>query len=230
VATTLEQVKDHQAAAGSIATRDTRLSINVDNNGVPLKDAALVFQKGLNHRFGDGSAVPNIASEGQGIPEDSHDAGQMAINYGSEPMWYRFGFKADAPFEKAGLGGEPDSHLAFSNSQVGGDPVTPVITATPNQDLRIRVPYICDDAIPGGKDGLPGRCATDNAAAPTKIGNNLQAIVLGHQESVTPGAHFDIVPLNGAGGVNGVKGDFLYSDQGSFGPTSGLWGILRVQP
>jgi hypothetical protein len=97
-ANSLEQVKDHQAAAGSGSTRDTRLSMNVDNNGVPLKDAALVFQKGLNHRFGDGSAVPNIASEGQGIPEDSHDAGQMAINYGSEPMWFRFGLKADAPF------------------------------------------------------------------------------------------------------------------------------------
>jgi hypothetical protein len=53
--------------------------------------------------------------------------------------------------------------------------------------------------------------------------------VLGHQESVTPGAHFDIVPLNGAGGKGGIQGDFLYSDQGSFGPTSGLWGILRVQ-
>jgi hypothetical protein len=46
---------------------------------------------------------------------------------------------------------------------------------------------------------------------------------------VTPGAHFDIVPLNGAGGAFGVTGDYLYSDQGSFGTTSGLWGILRVQ-
>jgi len=250
----LDTVMDHQVS-GNTGLRSTRTTAEVKYSGGTFKDAALVFQKALNHRLGDGTAVTNIASEGQGIPEDSHDAGQMAINYGSEPMWFRYGLESDAAFGRGpgGLGAEGDSHLAYSNSLPGanGDPVTPIITATPGQELRIRVleptgagrgttftldghawqrdPYICDDEVADGKDGLPGRCATDNAAAPTRIGNNLQAIVLGHQESVTPSAHFDIVPLNGAGGKNAIPGDYLFSDQGSFGPTSGLWGILRVQ-
>jgi len=61
------------------------------------------------------------------------------------------------------------------------------------------------------------------------IGDNPLGMILGHQESITPAAHFDIVPLNGAGGANAVPGDYLFSDQGSFGTTSGLWGILRVE-
>ncbi|MDH3536446.1 MAG: hypothetical protein OER87_11930, partial [Gammaproteobacteria bacterium] len=119
-------------------------------------------------------------------------------------------------------------------------------TAKPKQDLYIRLlmptgagrgttfvldnhawqrdPYICE----GAKDNLAGRCATTEAAAPTRIGDNPIGFVIGHQESVTPSAHFDIVPLHGAGGINGITGDHLFSDQGSFGPTSGLWGILRV--
>ena len=250
----LEQVKDHQCDPGNSActTRGTRTSLPVTYTGGTFKDAVLVFQKALNHRLGDGSAVKNIASEGQGIPEDSHDAGQMAINYGSEPMWFRYGLEPDAPFNNEGggsFGGVSDPELAYSNSLpgAGGDPVTPVITATPGQEVRIRVleptgagrgttfnldghawqrdPYICE----GSKDGLPGRCATTEAAAPTRIGHNPIGMVLGHQESVTPAAHFDIVPLNGAGGKNAIPGDYLFADQGSFGPTSGLWGILRVE-
>jgi hypothetical protein len=210
-----------------------------------------VFQKGLNHRFGNGTAVPNIASEGLGIPEDSHDAGQMAINYGSEPMWFRFGLDPDAPFENVpgGFGEVENSHMAYSNSMTAGaDPVTPVITATAGQEVRIRVleptgagrgttfnlhghawqrdPYTCPDSAKGG---LVGKCKTGEVAS-RAIGDNPIGMVLGHQESVTPSAHFDIVPLHGAGGVNAVPGDYLFGDQGSFGNTSGLWGILRVVP
>jgi hypothetical protein len=208
--------------------------------------------------------VPNIAAEGRGVPEDSHDAGQMAINYGSEPLWYRFGYAADAPLGNDGagsFGGEPNPELAYSNTLPGvdgtpvGDPVTPVITATAGEDVRLRVleptgagrgttfvldghawqrdPYRCNGSA---HDGFDGKCnpfdevgARDIAGG--KVGErNPIGFVIGHQESVTPGAHFDIVPLNGAGGKNAVPGDYLFSDQGSFGPTSGLWGILRVNP
>jgi hypothetical protein len=224
-----------------------RTASTITTDSGEVRDAILVFQKGLNHRFSDGSPVPNIASEGQGIPEDSHDAGQMAINYGSEPMWYRFGLKADAPLSNEGpgsFGGVPNPEVAFSNTMTGNvDPVTPVITATKGMDLRIRVleptgagrgttfnlhghAWQRDPYLEGpGPDGVPSQ-----TMATGMIGErNPQGFVLGHQESVTPGAHFDIVPLNGAGGAFGVTGDYLYSDQGSFGTTSGLWGILRVQ-
>jgi hypothetical protein len=256
-AESLELVMDHQVDGNdNDAKRGTRLSMEVTkSDGEKLKDVALVFQKGTNQRFSDdndgATAIPNLAAEGQGVPEDSHDAGQMAINYGTEPLWYRFNMRADEPFGNAqeGLGSVGNSHEAFSNNLAGvnGDPVTPVVTATPKQDLRMRLlmptgsgrgttfvldghawqrdPYICDYT----KDTLVGRCATNDVAAPTKIGHNPIGFVLGHQESVTPSAHFDIVPLNGAGGINGIEGDHLFIDQGSFGPTSGLWGILRVK-
>jgi hypothetical protein len=269
----LEDVKDHQAVAGGADTRKTcaQLVVTYPNPEDPastltFKDASLVFQKGLNHRAGnDGTAIPNIASEGRGIPEDSHDAGQMAINYGTEPMWFRFGLAADAPFGRrpGELGAVTDSHKAFSNVMTDGDdPVTPVITATAGDELRLRVtlptgsgrgttfqvdghawqrdPYVCpgstyDPALPGKCDpsqGIAegGSAANDGEVGSRAIGHNPIGFVIGHQESVTPAQHFDIVPLNGAGGKGKVAGDYLYSDQGSFGPTSGLWGILRVNP
>ena len=247
----LDRTKDHQVAAtatNTTATRATRTTATITTGPGPddhFRDATVIFQKGLNHRFSDGSGVPNIASEGEGIPEDSHDAGQMAINYGSEPMWFRFGMPADAPFEQVGLGGVKNSHEAFSNTcctiggtattpdQNVGDPVTQIITATPGEDLRMRL------LMPMGV----GRGTTFNlhghawqrdpylagTVASQTIGHNPIGMVLGHQESVTPAAHFDVVPLNGAGGKGAIPGDYLFSDQASFGLTSGLWGILRVE-
>ena len=76
--------------AGSTWTEDAgmRASATVDPGtpGNPLddfRDHAVMFQKALNLRYGDGSAVENIAGEGGAIPEDSHDGGQKAINYGN---------------------------------------------------------------------------------------------------------------------------------------------------
>ena len=79
---------------------------------------------------------------------------------------------------------------------------------------------------------LPGRCDPD-AVGSQQIGLNPQGMYLGAQESVTPSAHFTI-RLPEAGGADAAAltssgpVDFLYRDQGSFGNTGGLWGILRV--
>ncbi len=226
-------------------------------DGTVYREYAVVIQKGLNHRHGDdGSAVPNIASEGQGIPEDSHDSGQQAVNYGSEPAWYRFGLPADAPFGReagAGLGDVANAEEFYSNGLAGGDPATPVIAANANQELRLRVvqptgvgrgttfnvhghgwqrdPYIC----PGSSDlDLTGKCVPATSAGPGEvgsraIGDNPLGMYLGHQESLTPAAHFDFV-LPRAGGTNAVTGDFLFRDQASFGNTNGIWGLIRVAP
>ena len=241
----LDSKRDHQVASPN-ATRKTRSMVTVTRpDGSTLRDIVVVHQKGLNHRFGDGSVVPNIASEGIGIPEDSHDAGQMAINYGTEPMWYRFGMPADAPFGKAGLGGVQNSHQAFSNTccanggtattagNVGGDPVTPVFTATAGEDLYMRL-LMPTGSGRGTTFTLHGHVWQRDpylaGAVPSQtIGDNPLGMALGQQESVTPMAHFDIVPLHGAGGAGAIPGDYLYRDSGSFGTTSGLWGILRVE-
>ncbi len=104
------------------------------------------------------------------------------LNYGSEPLWFRFGLQPNSALTGGhGLGPSladvANAHEAFSNALGGGDPATPVYTARPGQPVRLhllepsgsnrastftlhghlwqRAPYVC----PGSsKDGLAGKC------------------------------------------------------------------------
>lgn len=220
---------------GATWTEDTdqRTAATVTAAGGGFRDFAVVHQKGLNHRYKDGAPVENIASEGQGIPEDSHDAGQMAINYGTEPLWFRFGLKADAPFGNTpgGFGAVGNVHEAFSNVLAGGDPVTPVFTADAGEAIRFRVlePTGVGRGTTFALHGHQWQRAPYQEAtvASQSIGFNPNSMYVPAQESVTPQAHFDVV-MPSAGGALQVPGDYLFRDQASFGVTNGLWGILRV--
>jgi hypothetical protein len=138
----LEQVPNRQD--GGATMTGTRADLRI-NAGTPdqFEDLVAMKQAGLNHRFVSGEAVPNIASEGQGIPEDSHDAGQKGINYGSEPAWFRFNIQPDQGFGNAGAGpttlGGSDAELMFSNTLVGADPWSPVFTTPSGQEARMRL-------------------------------------------------------------------------------------------
>lgn len=211
-----DMVWDHQQTNQNVL-RKTRASATVAG----ARDFSVVIQKGLNLRYRDGSPVENMAAEGQGVPEDSHDSGQMAINYGTEPLWFRFGLQPDVPFGRAGeqgsLGAVPNPEMAYSNALTGGDPATPVFKVSAGTAVKMhvveptgvgrgttfhlhghswqRAPYIC----PGQSDlGLPGRCrwtdfgAADFEPGSRQIGVNPIGMYLGSQESVTPAAHFDI--------------------------------------
>ncbi|WP_374565377.1 hypothetical protein, partial [Nitrosomonas sp.] len=146
-----------------------------------FRDLVMVHQKGLNLRYADGSAVANLAAEKEKMisekhpdpsidkllrnhpdhwlntaPEDAHDSGHMAINYGAEPMWFRYGLPPDAPFGKQGFGGAASAWEAFSNDCCSnrtagtggtvisadvkkvGEPYVPVMTAYAGQEMRIR--------------------------------------------------------------------------------------------
>jgi hypothetical protein len=197
---------------------------------------ATIFQKHLTQRYADGSPVEGLGGEGAaGVLDDGQESGQFAINNGSEPLWFRFGLPPNAPFGNVpgGLGAVPNAHAAYSNRLAGGDPVTPVFTATKGQQVRMhllaphgsyrgttfnlhghvwqRDPYVCP----------PGEVAS------RAIGANPIGFSVGGQESVQPYSHFEIVVP--AGGAGGVVGDFLFRDQGAIGNVSGLWGILRVE-
>jgi hypothetical protein len=215
-------------------------------DGTTFRDFAVVMQKGQSHRYADGSPVENIEGGLAGIAEDSQDMGQMAINFATEPLWFRFGIGPNAPFGKTGFGGIANAHEAYSNGLVGGDPETPVFTAEPGQEVRMRVlvphgigrgstynvhghvwqrdPYVCPD---DADLGLPGKCAP-GAVGSQAIGDNPIGISLGHQESLNGSTHFE-VRLPSAGGTNAVPGDYLIRDQSSFGNLSGLWSIMRVE-
>lgn len=274
---------DHQAvfSATTPAKRATRATATVTYpvkaaNGMVsntlFRDYAIVHQKALNLRYRDGKPVQNLASEQSGqsgvsIPENSHDAGQMAVNYGSEPMWFRFGLPPDADFGHGpdssgnpgvGFGGITNAWQVFSStgccdnggtaisaSKPTGDPVTGVFEVSAGMQARMRVlmPTGVGRATVFGLDGHPWRRDPyitekhDAGGFPLgggdlgsiKIGPNPMAMWLGGQESITPGAHFDMV-LDCAGGQSKVTGDYLFRDHAGFGITNGLWGILRVTP
>jgi hypothetical protein len=149
----------------------------------PYRDFALVMTKDLNQRYADGFPVEHINGEGLGMPEDSQENTNMALNFGIEPLWFRLGIAPNAPFGGAGcgpgcFGGVENAHQAYSNVLTGNaDPVTPVFVATAGQEARMHVmvphttsrgstlgihghvwqrdPYVCENEA---MYGLSGKC------------------------------------------------------------------------
>jgi hypothetical protein len=251
------QVLDRQAGSG---TRLTRAQATVCPSGAAacsnatagsFRDFSLVLTKGLTQYYRDGSPVEHMNGEGVGIPEDSQEASGMAVNYGVEPMWFRFGLVPQAPFGFCGgapgcYGSVPNAGDAYSNALVGGDPATPVLQAVRNKQARIhltnpygttrgstfslhghvwqRDPYVCNGEA---RNALTGACLMSTVGS-RNIGTNPMGFAQGGQESWNAPTHFDVV-LPSAGGGNGVIGDFLFRDHAAFGNASGVWGLMRVQ-
>ncbi|NBA96743.1 hypothetical protein GUY40_17650 [Pseudomonas sp. R5(2019)] len=215
-------------------------------NQTPYRDFAMVWQKALNMRWANGRPVEGIAAEGNGVPTDPQDNSSMAINYKSEPLWYRFGVAPDAPFGLAGghgWGDVPNVHMAYSNALVGGDPQTPVLWAKPGQPFRTHI-MMPTGGSRGSTFQLDGHVwpmhnlqaeKSDAGGFPlgapgigsVRFGFNPMAMYIGAQESILPAAHFSFMHSS-AGGGNAVPGDYLFRDYAAYGNASGLWGILRV--
>jgi manganese oxidase len=200
-------------------------------DGPPFREFVLLFQDDINLRFGSaflgkfkkGEAVPNVDDA-----EDPQDTGQKAINYRTEPFWFRLGF---APDTSLMMTRQMDFTDVLSNSLLGGkDPETPVFTAKAGDPIRFRI------LQPGGNHRshsfvLHGHIwekqpYTDNS---TRLGDNPLSFWVGAQEGHGPANHFDIIPKHGAGGKFRVSGDYLYRDH--VGPMldGGIWGIFRVE-
>ncbi|MDN7140018.1 hypothetical protein KC131_05115 [Pseudomonas sp. JQ170] len=230
-------------------TEDTasRASATVQVPGQPAyRDFATVWQRALNMRWSDGRPVEGIATEGNGVPGDPKDNSNMAINYKTEPLWFRFGLAPDAPFGHAdgyGWADVPNAHMAYSNALVGSDPQTPVLWARPGQPFRNHVlmptggsrgiTYQLDGHIwplhnyQAEKSDVSGYPLNLPGIGSVRFGYNPQAMFIGAQESVLPAAHFSFM-VPSAGGANAVPGDYLFRDYAAYGNASGLWGILRV--
>jgi hypothetical protein len=155
-----------------------------------FRDFTTVAQKGASMFYANSHPLENILGEGSfGVAEDAQDMGHMAINYGTEPLWFRFGVN---PTEAAGNAGTPgtmgalaNAGDAYSNALAGGvDPETAVFDVAPDQAFRQHVlmpsgpgrgstfdlhghvwqrdPYVC----PGSADlGLAGKCDMGNGHA-----------------------------------------------------------------
>jgi hypothetical protein len=179
--TEFDTAADNQQSANAAATRATRASATLSPSGA--RDFVTVIQKGLNFRYKDGTAVEMFAAEAA-IAEDAEDSGHMAINYGAEPLWFRFGMAPNSPLTGGDVAGVPsladvsNAHEAFSNVLAGNrDPATPVFSAPAGSQVRMHLlqpsgsnrassftlhghvwqqaPYVCPNSA---KDGLSGKC------------------------------------------------------------------------
>lgn len=252
------QTQDQSKRRLTLATADVVHLMGL-NSGKPriglFRDLVAIHQKGLNLRFGDGGPVPGLAPERANAkvdqeriaPEDAHDAGQMAINYGTEPMWFRFGITPDAPFGGDGLGGVLRPDTVFSEiACCGGDPPppqpvglpsTPIFEVPAGAQSRLRM-LMPTGAGRGTTAHLHGHVwrrdpylvkpTSGGPVASQCLGANPLAFWIGSQDSITPMAHFDWI-LDRTGGPNDIVGDFLLRDQGGFGITSGLWATVRTR-
>ncbi|MBI2276155.1 MAG: hypothetical protein HYU74_02245 [Dechloromonas sp.] len=242
------------AGASWVEDPEMRAAATVTAPGqASYRDFALVWQRSLNMRWADGAAVENIASEGPGSPEDPQDNSGLAINYRTEPLWYRFGKAPNAPWGHAdgnGLADVENAHMAYSNDLVAGvgdmagDPQTPVLKVARGQPFRLHVMMPSGgsrnstfalnghawprDPYLAEKVDAQGFPMPRAGVGSVRIGNNPMAMYLAGQENVLPGAHFSFV-MPSAGGPFAVPGDYLYRDVGGMGNLGGFWGILRVE-
>lgn len=232
-------VEDASNRASATVYRDANNNGKVDTGEVKLfRDFALIFQDDINMRFGlngtlaDGGAVPFIAGE-----DDAEDTGMKALNFRTEPLWYRLGID---PTAVEGTISSYDFSKVLSNRQINADPQTPIFQAKAGESIRLRV------LQPGGHPRnhvfalhghiwprnpyASGCIITFNCIGSTQIGDNLLTTWIGSQEGLGPGNHWDFIPAHGAGGAFAIPGDYLFRDMAPKSFYNGSWGILRVNP
>jgi hypothetical protein len=201
------------------------------SDGTTFRDFALQFQNGVNLRYGDGTAVPIVALE-----EDAEDSGHKALNYRSEPFWKRMNYAPETPLN-GGHGGtglvttDMDFTNVLSNSLIGSDPVTPIFTAKAGTPVRFRL-FMGGGPQRNNVFNLHGHIWQQEPynTNSTVIGFNPLSEWKGTLFGIGAGSHFELVPMNGAGGKFKIPGDYLFRTQQSFQFDGGLWGIFRVAP
>jgi hypothetical protein len=196
------------------------------SDGTSFREFVVQFQTDINMRFADGSPVPNLA--GPTGAEDPEDSAQKAINYRTEPLWKRMNYAPETPFEQTR---NFDFTNVLTNALVGGDPQTPVFTAQAGQAVRFRV-LNANGHMRNNVFNLHGHFWQDEPFTNNSksIGNNPLSEFKGTTYGVGPSSHYEVIPVNGAGGARRITGDYLYRTQESFQFDGGLWGIFRVKP
>ena len=245
--TVVEDAGQHAQASVSFEGKTVR-----DMMVVMTKNLTTRYADGspVEHLNGEGVGIPEDAQDNTNMALN-YGIEPMWMRFSVKPN-AAFGGAGCAPhvggpIVKGPCYGAADAHLAYSNQLTGGaDPQTPVFTAAPGQEVRMHValphstsrgstwsidghvwqrdPYVCPL---DSRNGLLGACNMTSVGS-QRLGNNPQGFAQGGQESLTGGQHYTFL-LPSAGGGNGIRGDYLFRDQASFGNASGIWGILRVQ-
>ena len=195
-------------------------------DGTSFREFVMQLQTDINMRFADGSPVPNLG--GPEGAEDAEDSAQKAINYRTEPLWKRMGYAPETSFEDTR---NFDFTNVLTNAMVGGDPQTPVFTARAGEKVRFRV-LNANGHARNNVFNLHGHFWQEEPYQNRSkvIGNNPLSEVKGSQYGVGPTSHYEVIPMNGAGGARRITGDYLYRTQSAFQFDGGIWGIFRVIP
>lgn len=215
--------------------RVTRASATIPNGTVDFREFVFVYQDDVNLRYADlrdcidcgrgGEAVANLITNA-----DPEDSGQKAINYRTEPIWFRGGWAPETPMETTR--NFPNFHLIMHNNWVGQDPETPIFRANLGNPTRLRVVH------PGGHEqpiifDVHGHIWQEQpyltGSNSRVIGDNATSEWLGFRDGLGPSDHHDAVLKGGAGGMMGVRGDYVCRDYSPTHFDDGLWNLLRVQ-
>ena len=195
-------------------------------DGSSFREFVVQFQTDINMRYADGSPVPNLG--GPTGAEDAEDSAQKAINYRTEPLWKRMGYAPETSFEDTR---NFDFTNVLTNALVGGDPQTPVFTASAGQEVRFRL-LNSNGHMRNNVFNLHGHFWQDEPFTNNSkgIGSNPLSEFKGAVYGIGPSSHYEVIPVNRAGGARRVAGDYLYRTQESFQFDGGIWGIFRVTP
>ncbi len=196
---------------------------------VPLfQEYVLLFQDDVNLRYSD-SGWPSVAS--LEVNEDPEESGQKAVNYKTEPIWFRTGKLPQT--DMATRGAFPNYHLVLSNTWTGDDPETPVFVARGARETRFRLIH-AGGHTQGHVFDLHGHIweelpYVNGAVASEDLGTNPDSQWTGTRDGVGPTSHYDALLKHGAGGAFTAYGDYLYRDYAGWLLDDGIWGLLRVQ-
>ena len=140
------------------------------------------------------------------MPYTEQVQGVVGLNYQSEPLSDR-------------LSSDGDPARVF-NSEVHGDPATPVMEAMVGDPARVHV------LVPFSEQAHVFTIEGHRwPVEPRRDGSDLvSAVQIGGSEAVT------LVLDRGAGGRSAIPGDYLYGDHREPYREAGLWGLFRVHP
>jgi hypothetical protein len=157
---------------------------------------------------------------------------QTSINYRVEPMSYRFNATSFNDLQPPPP--EPQWGTVwrgFSDGWVMEEPQTPIFAAARNTPTRLHLLH------PGGSGdqqvmALHGHVWQELpfTNGSTRIGNNTLSMWLGARDNHGTNTAYSIIldENGGAGGQNGVIGDYIYRTTPANFVTQGIWGIFRV--
>ena len=229
---------------GQICTPDatTRAQATCTGAAGTYREFVALTQNNVKMYFADNTSIPGFPAEEPliGVADDPEDSGLKGVNYKTEPYWFRLKMAPATPLN--GPQGQQTFATAalYSNTQVGGDPQTPIFTANNGTNIRFYytepagnsrsdVPVIHGhpwQRIPYQSQAQLGVGTVQSAV----IGNNPQSQVVGSQEGYGPAGHWNFIPVVPAGGGGvGISGDYLYRMQNPQSGYNGSWGLFRVQ-